>query len=1251
MTDVYCLKCEEEFIDEHFRKYFNIKILDSTEDAKVKILFIFKKENLINVTQSHVLHNLYEYGDIEFIVFDDTTILRELLEGYDKIIDVKVDEDWDRNMYRWFRITNKKYYKIVCGFKNYYYIEDDFGEFLTIDGKRARKIYGYNYKTELRTYEKDINISKRYCLDNTKSFKIGFNFRTAYFDIETNACVDAVDTPGEIISIVAQDSFTKDLKVWAVYPDKGNIVEQEKNMLGEFFDYIKEFDVLTGWNCLHEDTEIIIKDRGVKKIKDISIGDEVLTFDNYKSKYTIVRNKREVKSDDVIKFNMMKNGDLTCTGDHKLLVFSDGEYKFKKACDINYSDMLIEPSSFNIDSKYEFDNNICYLAGLIFADGHICKSNYIRIYNTRSVDEFLRKIYDRVLSYTDKLYIGKDYLKITDKKFTDIILSMGVAVGNRNINVSDFSKLLYSSEDNICNFIAGMYDGDGCDFSISMSKPGFEITKYLFKKLGIECNCRKLRDGRNSLYIYDRKSKRKFLDILEKYSLLDYRKNKAIYKYNEDKLDAVYDEEYKILPSYFTKKYMRMLSMENNSDYNKLCSLRRKLSYIPHCYNYDFKYSRSDYSKILYNMKILRDNTELLGADGLRIYNELAEELKLCESVIFVKIHKIEKITSNSSFVDIETENNVFIANKVVSHNCMKFDIPYVLNRAKLLGVDLKRATLNNSQISVKYKKDDMINPWYIKISGLNLIDMMAASVRALAYLDEKLKDNKLDTVAKAIVGEQKYVADTPAMLFSSNKIVELVEYNKQDVLLLMKIDNKLGIIDLLISTLEFVPGLNLEDSSYNSKIIDYYLLSKFNDIVYPSINRNNVPNIKGAIVLDPVTGIHDNVAVLDIAGMYPNLIITFNISPEMIIKVENSKSVKIDNVIFEGEMIGILPKLVDDFMGLRQKYKELKQQHENDPDYELYKLREFATKKILSSIFGVFGYSGFRLFSDDIANSITGSGKALLNFMKENAEKEGFVVVSGDTDSLFIKWDKNKLGFEEFNDVLNKKLDKFVRKFTKNKYFVDHHRLVIEYETLFKRIIIPPAKKKYIGVVSQVKGKKLEKLKLYYKGSELNKKDVPAAYKKIIREMLEMVLYNESTNTADVINELRLYGKKVKANMKNISFRDLLVYKEINRDFDAYKVKPQHVRAAENSNKLLGAEFSRMNYKGGILHVLRHGEETVLFLDSHWDFEKNNGGCTVNYYKYYESYFKNKIRLIFGDNIYNAVTRKDSSLLTWFKL
>jgi len=830
MTKFYILDSEEELLKDKIDFEYKTISIANAKELKCDVLYI---DNFATYRELfNIQSNVIETESIDIALTNNFELFKLICNNYNKIFDTKIDHytdrtngAWNEKLFKYLRIGYTKFAKEVIGFKNYYYIKDENGAHTTIDGFKVSKTY--NYRLGDQHYEKDVNISKRYSIDNSNKIKVPDDFRVAYFDIETNASVDTQNVPGEILSIVVQDSMSEEIKKWVV-PQGKDLILREKEMIEDFFRYISKFDVITGWNVV-------------------------------------------------------------------------------------------------------------------------------------------------------------------------------------------------------------------------------------------------------------------------------------------------------------------------------------------------------------------------------------------------------------------------------------KFDIPYVINRAIKLGANTSLMSLTRHKPTCKFNKANALHPYFISIMGLNVVDMMQASVRALAYLDEKLKDGKLDTVAFRVLGDTKIHTDTPAMLWKENRIKELMEYNVQDVMLLMRIDKKLGIVDLLVNTLKIIPGLNLEEASYNSKIIDFYLLSKF-DIVLPTINRDRITDITGAIVYEPSAGIHKNVAVLDIAGMYPNLIRTFNISPDTKIYKDEKDCINIDGIRFTTKKEGLLVLLIKDFQELRNKYKKLKKDNENHKDYEIYKLREYATKKILSSVFGVFGFIGFRLFDNDIGNAITASGRSLLGYMKQYVEDRDFIVVAGDTDSIFIKnkdpnYDTNKI--YKLNDEMMASFDKLVGKFTTSEYFKKNHMLETEYETLFSKIIIPSAKKKYIGTATMIKGKESEIPKLYYKGSELNKKDVPAGIKEILRNVVMDVLNSESNNYIEIIKNT--LGDVV-GRIEDLDMTKVLIYKEITREFDAYKVKPQQVRGAQASNKYLGTNFSRQNYKGGVLYVKKNKYDVdTLFISPDITKEKiNKCGFKIDYNKYYEKYIVHKIELIFGKHIKYEVFRKNGNLSKW---
>src|SRR5437763_13860805 len=67
---------------------------------------------------------------------------------------------------------------------------------------------------------------------------------------------------------------------------------------------------------------------------------------------------------------------------------------------------------------------------------------------------------------------------------------------------------------------------------------------------------------------------------------------------------------------------------------------------------------------------------------------------------------------------------------------------------------------------------------------------------------------------------------------------------------------------------------------------VDSYLMMEAHKLgeLIPGREEPNIIPYKGAIVLEPSVGLHDNVAVLDFSAMYPSLMVKYNISPDTLV-------------------------------------------------------------------------------------------------------------------------------------------------------------------------------------------------------------------------------------------------------------------------------------------------------------------------------------------------------------------------------
>jgi DNA polymerase elongation subunit (family B) len=142
-----------------------------------------------------------------------------------------------------------------------------------------------------------------------------------------------------------------------------------------------------------------------------------------------------------------------------------------------------------------------------------------------------------------------------------------------------------------------------------------------------------------------------------------------------------------------------------------------------------------------------------------------------------------------------------------------------------------------------------------------------------------------------------------------------------------------------------------------------YSYLSEKKIIVPPRIVKSKDSAFEGAYVKDPQVGMHDWIASFDLNSLYPQLMMQYNLSPEMLIEPEDytsemreilSNGVSVDKMLakqvnldkltnvtmtpngqfFRTDKQGFLPKMLEDQYEDRKKFKKLmlkaKQEYEN---------------------------------------------------------------------------------------------------------------------------------------------------------------------------------------------------------------------------------------------------------------------------------------------------------------------------------
>lgn len=416
-----------------------------------------------------------------------------------------------------------------------------------------------------------------------------------------------------------------------------------------------------------------------------------------------------------------------------------------------------------------------------------------------------------------------------------------------------------------------------------------------------------------------------------------------------------------------------------------------------------------------------------------------------------------------------------------------------------------------------------------------------------------------LDAVASELLQDRKIQLEFEEILESWRKeknLARLAQYCLKD----SQLTYKLGKILLpQIFELSKIVGQCIFDISRMtySQLVEWYLLKKANQ------NKELLPNqpkfeeiqerrkftYTGGFVKEPIGGIHQNLAVLDFRSSYPSIFITFNISPETL----NCSCCKNNGYLvpelpfwFCKKKKGFIPQVLEELMEKRIQIKnQLKKIKKESFEYEVLNNRQFALKTILNATYGYMGFPASRWYCKECAQSATAYGRYWIKEVISQAQNFGFVVVYGDTDSIFVKSKKKiKEEIEKFLDFINKKLP---------------GKMELELQGIYPRGIFIPrgvapgtAKKRYALLD--------EKGGLLIRGLETVRRDWCNLAKEVQRKVLEMVLKEEDVERAK--NYVREIIDKLKGG--EISLKELTIYENLTKPIEEYKLISPHVVAAK---------------------------------------------------------------------------------------
>lgn len=348
----------------------------------------------------------------------------------------------------------------------------------------------------------------------------------------------------------------------------------------------------------------------------------------------------------------------------------------------------------------------------------------------------------------------------------------------------------------------------------------------------------------------------------------------------------------------------------------------------------------------------------------------------------------------------------------IVGYNSDKFDWPYLVERARSLGMKLDVSRVKGAEPRTSVYG-------HISIPGRLNVDLYN-----FAEEIPEVKVKTLENVAE-FLGIMKKSERTIIPWYEMPKYWDdhklrplFLKYSREDVISTMGIAEKILPFAIQLSALTGLPLDQVGAASVGFRL-EWYLMRaayKYNELVPNRIERPYEP-YRGAIVLEPVRGVHENIAVLDFSAMYPSIMMKYNVGPDTYAESEDECArtgcwiAPEVGYRFKKEPPGFFKMVLETLVSARKRIREEMKKYSPDSyEYRILDERQRALKILANATYGYMGWVGARWYFRPGAEAVTAWGRQTIKTAISIAKELGLKVIYGDTDSLFVSYDEEKI-------------------------------------------------------------------------------------------------------------------------------------------------------------------------------------------------------------------------------------------------
>jgi len=491
----------------------------------------------------------------------------------------------------------------------------------------------------------------------------------------------------------------------------------------------------------------------------------------------------------------------------------------------------------------------------------------------------------------------------------------------------------------------------------------------------------------------------------------------------------------------------------------------------------------------------------------------------------------------------------------IVGYGTNRQDWPYLTARAKKLGVNLYVDRANTEPHMSVYG--------HVSVTGRANVDFFDFSDE-LPEVKVKTLENIADFLNVMKLEKRTLVEDVDYAFYweDPKKRSTLLKFSRENAKSVLGVAHVMLSFAMQLSSLVGLPLDHVGTAAVGFRV-EWFLMReayKISELIPKRVERPYFPYV-GAVVLAPKPGVHENIAVLDFKAMYPNIMITQNVSPDTYVSLTEPVPPSGVNIApevghrFRKRPSGFYKEVLSSLIATRDQIRpKLRRLDPESSEYRVLDARQKAVKVITNAAYGYTGWIGARWYIKPVAEAATAWGRHTIMNTIELAKKVGLKVVYSDTDSVFVKNEPDKI--QKISAEVEKTLG-----------------LEMKPDEVYTRILFTEAKKKYCGLLTDGR--------LDIVGLEVVRGDWAACAKNVQEKVLEIVLKQQAPKEAAEF--VRQYNMDLR--QKKVPYKDLIIWKTLTKPAEEYAVKAPHVEAAKRLLKE-GYELSMGDKIGYVITV-----------------------------------------------------------------